>query len=229
MFELCEQRSSLPLERERVIRLMMSFNEPMIAPPRHHVQPTHAYICTFKEDESLSVYIYLYLMTEKVGLMYKYAEELPVSEGSRIAEEEAVLFAEDMGFLMDDLKFEDLFISQQEKLLATIPMFTPITADTHEETPAETVEVAPEEAIEAAEEVDGEVAEETISVAEQPVAPEGPVETAEAVVEETGVEEQPEEEKRLEQKSEEPVWEPEKFLSKFRMRAAAERLKKNKV
>ena len=226
MFELCDQKSSLPLERERVIRLMMSFNEPMIAPPRHHVQPTHAYICTFKEDEGLSVYIYLYLMTEKVGLMYKYLKEVPISEGSRIAEDEAVLFAEDMGFLMDDLRFEDLLILQQEKLLATIPMFTPITAGIQEEIPAETVEVVPVEAIEAAE----VVVEQTIAVEEkQSVVPEEPVEAAEAVVEETVIEEQPEEKKGLEQKGEEKIWEPEKFLSKFRMRAAAERLKKNKV
>lgn len=226
MFELCDQKSSLPLERERVIRLMMSFNEPMIAPPHHHVQPTHAYICTFKEDEGLSVYIYLYLRTEKVGLMYRYAEEVPVTEGSRIAEDEAVLFAEDMGFLMDDLRFEDLLISQQEKLLATIPMFTPITADIQEEIPAETVEVVPEEAIEAAE----VVVEQTIPVEEkQSVVPEEPVEAAKAVVEETVIEEQPEEKKGLEPKGEEKIWEPEKFLSKFRMRAAAERLKKNKV
>lgn len=200
MFELCEQKSSLPLERERVIRLMMSFNEPMIAPPSHHVQQTHAYICTFKEDEGPSVYIYLYLTTDKVGLMYRYVEE-PSSKGSPTAEDDAVQFAEDMGFLMDDLRFDELLIPQQEKLLATIPLFTRVTPDIQEEMPAETVEVVPEE----------------------------PVKATEAVVEETVIEEQPEEEKELEQKTEEKIWEPERFLSKFRMRAAAERVKKNKV
>ena len=200
MFELCEQKCSLPLERERVIRLMMSFNEPMVAAPRHPVQQTHAYICTFKEDEGPSVYIYLYLTTEKVGLMYRYVEESS-SEGSQTAEDDAVQFAEDMGFLMDDLRFDELLIPQQEKLLATIPLFTPVTPDIQEEMLEETVEVVPEE----------------------------PVKASEAVVEETVIEEQPEEEKELEQKTEEKIWEPERFLSKFRMRAAAERLKKNKV
>ncbi len=224
MFELCEQKSSLPLERERVIRLMMSFNEPMVAAPRHPVQQTHAYICTFKEDEGPSVYIYLYLTTDKVGLMYRYVEE-PSSEGSPTAEDDAVQFAEDMGFLMDDLKFDELLISQQEKLLATIPLFTPITPDIQEEMPAETVEVVLEEPIKA----DEVVVEETKAVEKQSIVPEEPVKATEAVVEETVIEEQPEEEKELEQKTEENIWEPERFLSKFRMRAAAERVKKNKV
>mgnify|MGYP001562579596 CR=1 FL=1 len=201
MFELCKQKCSLPLERERVIRLMMSFNEPMIAPPSHHVQPTHAYICIFKEDAGPSIYIYLYLTTEKVGLLYRYAEEPSASKASQTAEDDAVQFAEDMGFLMDDLRFDELLIPQQEKLLATIPLFTPVTPDIQEEMLEETVEVVPEE----------------------------PVKASEAVVEETVIEEQPEEEKELEQKTEEKIWEPERFLSKFRMRAAAERLKKNKV
>lgn len=226
MFELCEQKCSLPLERERVIRLMMSFNEPMVAAPRHPVQQTRAYICTFKEDEGPSVYIYLYLTTEKVGLMYRYAEEPSVSEGSPTAEDDAVQFAEDMGFLMDDLRFGELLISQQEKLLATIPLFTPITPDNQEEMLAELVEVVPEEPINQADEV---VVEETKGVEKQSIVPEEPVEATEAVVEETVIEKQPEEEEVLEQKTEENIWEPEKFLSKFRMRAAAERVKKNKV
>ncbi|MBM2837886.1 MAG: social motility and stimulation tgl protein [Deltaproteobacteria bacterium] len=224
MFELCEQKCSLPLERERVIRLMMSFNEPMVAAPHHAVQQTHAYICTFKEDEKVSVYIYLYLTTEKVGLMYRYLEE-PSSEGSPTAEDDAVQFAEDMGFLMDDLRFDVLLISQQEKLLATIPMFTPIIPNIQEEMPAEIVEVVPEVPIEAAE----IVIEETKAVEKQSIVPEEPIKATEAVVEETVIEEQPEEEKVLEQKTEEKVWEPERFLSKFRMRAAAARVKNNKV
>ncbi|MBI4745341.1 MAG: hypothetical protein HY786_02055 [Deltaproteobacteria bacterium] len=200
MFELCEQKCSLPLEREHVIRLMMSFNEPMVAAPRHPVQQTHAYICTFKEDERVAVYIFLYLTTEKVGLMYRYVEE-PSSEGGPTAEDDAVRFAEDMGFLMDDLRFDELLISQQEKLLATIPMFTAIMPDIQEEIPAETVEVVPEE----------------------------PIKATEAVVKETIIEGQPGEKKGLQQKTEEKIWEPERFLSKFRMRAAAERVKKNNV
>ena len=225
MFELCEQKCFLPFERERIIRLKMSFNEPLVAAPRHPVQQTHAYICTFKEDEGPSVYIYLYLKTERVGLMYRYVEEPSVSKGSSTAEDDAVQFAEDMGFLMDDLRFNELLISQQEKLLATIPMFTLITPDIQEEMVAETVEVVHEEPIKA----DEVVVEETKAVEKQSIVPEEPIKATEAVVEETIIEEQPEEKKELQQKTKEKIWEPERFLSKFRMRAAAERAKKNKV
>ena len=197
MFNQCEEKCSLPLEREHVIKLMTSLNEPMIDPPRHHAQPTHAYISTFKEDEGLSVYIYLYLTIEKVGILYRYAEEVPVSERNRIAEEDAVQFAEDMGFLMDDLKFDLLDMSQQDKVLATIPMFIPKTAAIQEERPSEIIEVMTGGPIEATEEV-----------------------VKKTIVEAKIIEVQPDEENTRE---------PKIFLSKFRMRAAAERIKKNKV
>jgi hypothetical protein len=203
---------------------MMSFNEPLVAAPGHPVQQTHAYICTFKEDERVSVYIYLHLTTDKVGLMYRYVEE-PSSEGSPTAEDDAVQFAEDMGFLMDDLKFDQLLISQQETLLTTIPLFTSITSDIKEEILAETVEVVSEEPIEA----DKVVVKETKAVEKQSIVPEEPIIVSKAVVEETIIEAQPEEKKESHQKIEEKISEPERFLSKFRMRAAAERVKKNNV
>lgn len=188
MFELCLEKCFILADRERVMRLMTSFNEPMVAPPHHQAQPTHAYICTFKEDEGFSVYIHLYLIIEKVGVLYRSADIFLAHEECRPAEDEGLQFAEDMGFMMDDLKFDELDPSQQDKLLAIIPLFST----------AAPTEVAAEEV----------------------------VETAEAAVEEAVVQKEVEGGKVEEKKKEEKAWEPEIFLSKFRMRAAAERMKK---
>lgn len=192
MFELCLEKCFILADRERVMRLMTSFNEPMVAPPHHQAQPTHAYICTFKEDEGFSVYIYLYLIIEKVGVLYRSADIFLTHEECRPAEDEGLQFAEDMGFMMDDLKFNELDPSHQDKLLAIIPLFS------------------------------------TTAPTERPlmVATEEVVETAEAAVEEAVVQKEVEEGKVEEKKKEEKAWEPEIFLSKFRMRAAAERMKK---
>ncbi|MEK7850643.1 MAG: hypothetical protein AAB275_02065 [Deltaproteobacteria bacterium] len=175
MFELCREKCYLDADRERVIRLAMSFNEPQVAPSGHHIQPTQAYICTLKERDGFSVYIYLYLTVEKTGVLYVYTNIAATADECRAAEEDATQFTEEMGFMIDDLKFSYLTTSQQDKLLTTIPLF------------GQTAKVeAGEKGLE--EEV---------------------IETIEPVNEE------------------EKDWKPEMFLSKFRMRAAAGRMKKD--
>jgi hypothetical protein len=204
MFELFEERSHLPAERERVARLMMSLNEPMIAPSHHHAQPTHAYICTFKEDDGFSVYVHLYLTLEKVGILYRYADGLLDSEGCKGAEDEAMQFTEEMGFMVDDLNFSRLFTSEQEKLLASIPLFAPKAA-VPEKPPVEKKEVIAEEVVERVLPVEEEKVEEV-------------AESIEPMVEEVAAPKEPQEK----------GFEPEIFLSKFRMRMAAEKMKKAK-
>lgn len=206
MFEISKDKSYVTAEREQVARLMMSFNEPMVAPSRHSAQPTQAYICTLKEGEGFSVYIYLYLTIEKIGIIYEYTDKITDTQSLRTAQDEALQFTDDMGFIVDDLNFEFLEISEQNKLLASIPLF---------KTPAEVVikEITPE--------VEGAVVREVAVIAE----------TITEKVEEEKIEEVAPLAAEVEERQ--PVeegekWEPELFLTKFRIRAAAERMKKNK-
>lgn len=205
MFEISKDKSYVTAEREQVARLMMSFNEPMVAPSRHSAQPTQAYICTLKEGEGFSVYIYLYLTIEKIGIIYGYTDKITDAQSLQTAEDEALQFTDDMGFIVDDLNFEFLDISEQNKLLASIPLF---------KTPAEVV------IKERTSEVEGAVRD---------VA--GVAETTTEKVEEEKIEEVAPLAAEVEERQ--PVeegekWEPELFLTKFRIRAAAERMKKNK-
>ncbi len=211
MFEISKDKSYVTAEREQVARLMMSFNEPMVAPSRHSAQPTQAYICTLKEGEGFSVYIYLYLTIEKIGIIYGYTDKITDSQSLQTAQDEALQFTDDMGFIVDDLNFEYLEISEQNKLLASIPLF---------KTPAEVVikERTPE--------VEGavrEVAGVAETTTEKAISPE---EVKEEKIEEvTPLTEEVEERQPIEEGEK---WEPELFLTKFRIRAAAERMKKNK-
>lgn len=205
MFEVCKDKNYVAAEREQVARLMMSFNEPMVAPSRHSAQPTQAYICTLKEGEGFSVYIYLYLTIEKTGIIYEYTDKITDTQSLRTAQDEALQFTDDMGFIVDDLNFEYLEISEQNKLLASIPLF---------KTPAEVVIKG------RAPEVEGVVREVAVVA-----------ETTTEKVEEENIEEvaplaaEVEERQPIEEGEK---WEPELFLTKFRIRAAAERMKKNK-
>lgn len=186
MFEVCE-KPYLDADREQIIRLFMSFNEPMVAPSGHPAQPTRAYIVTLKEASGFAVYIYLYLTIQKEGILYKCANELLTEDACKDAENEAIQFAEGMGHLIDDLKFNYLEISEQMKLMSYLPLFFQKTEGISEKRPmVENLEEA--------------------------------FETIEPVIE-----------KRVETKEagEEKGFEPEIFLSKFRMRAAAERMKKD--
>lgn len=211
MFEISKDKSYVTAEREQVARLMMSFNEPMVAPSRHSAQPTQAYICTLKGGEGFSVYIYLYLTIEKIGIIYEYTDKITDTQSLQTAQDEALQFTDDMGFIVDDLNFEFLEISEQNKLLASIPLF---------KIPAEVVikERTPE--------VEGairEVAGVAETTTEKTIFPE---EVKEEEIEEVAPLAAEVEERQPIEEGEK--WEPELFLTKFRIRAAAERMKKNK-
>lgn len=205
MFEISKDKSYVTAEREQVARLMMSFNEPMVAPSRHSAQPTQAYICTLKEGEGFSVYIYLYLTIEKIGIIYEYTDKITDTQSLQTAEDEALQFTDDMGFIVDDLNFEYLEISEQNKLLASISLF---------KTPAEVVIKGRTPEVEGAVREAAVVAETTTEKAEE-----------EKIEELAPLAEEVEERQPIEEGEK---WEPELFLTKFRIRAAAERMKKNK-
>lgn len=225
MFELYTDKVSLPCDRMKVLRFMKSFTSALVAPPQRSVQQCNAYICTY-DDEGVSVYIYLYLNTDKIGILYRYSDPLSSPEDRQAAEEDANQFAEDMGFLMDDLKFDKLDASKQESFLSSIPLFSQKGSAVQ----PETVHPIEEEAIKVAE-----------SVIEKAVIEVRPPETFKAMAEEINKapltvtenivaekksrEEMPEKPFKSEPKTKEKTWIPE-ILSKFRIRASGDRGKK---
>jgi hypothetical protein len=85
-----------------VEEVLTSVNAPYVAPQGYTTEATRAYLCTIKRGgDKLSIYIYLHLTQTNKGVMYCFDKD-PISVMNySLAKEEAMEFAESMGFIME--------------------------------------------------------------------------------------------------------------------------------
>lgn len=102
--------------KERVIsRLSFSMNAPMIATPELSTEEARCYILLFREGSTFASYIGLYLPASDRRFYYAYSgNPLPETVITE-ALEEAARFAEEMGFVMDELKLTTLSVDERNK------------------------------------------------------------------------------------------------------------------
>ncbi len=135
--------------KDRVItKLFFSMNAPQIATPELGTEEARCYIMLFKEGNSYSSYIGLFLPSSDRRFFYTYSEN-PLAE-DRLNEvmEESNQFAEEMGFLLDELKLSVMSVDERNKWIEEQPFFgyTLKQEEKPKEAPGETEEGKPVEA-----------------------------------------------------------------------------------
>lgn len=110
--------------KERVLsRLFYSLNSPMIATPELGTEEARCFIMVFKEEKTYSSYIGLYLPNSERRFFYVYSGN-PVSEaGLSELLEESNRFAEEMGFLLDELNVSGMSVEERNKWIDGQPFF----------------------------------------------------------------------------------------------------------
>lgn len=159
--------------KDRVIsKLSFSMNAPQIATPEGRTEEARCYIMLFKSGTAYASYIGLYLPASDRRFFYANSGN-PLAE-DRLNEvmEESSQFAEEMGFLLDELKLTEMSAEERDRWIEEQPFFG--YAQKKEEEPeeapgarAEAEEGKPVEAAEAQHEEPGT----------QPLAPSGAAQT----------------------------------------------------
>ncbi|HEY8368252.1 MAG TPA: hypothetical protein VIM86_02960, partial [Thermodesulfobacteriota bacterium] len=118
MFEIDSERQSLPLSPDKVLALVASLNAPMVVAADMPVEPTRAYICAYRDGvDEVSFSIYLHCVESNKGAFYRYdGGRVPQSRFDEVMNE-AMAFAESLGFMMDDLGFRDLDPARRDELM----------------------------------------------------------------------------------------------------------------
>ncbi len=124
MFVLREDLDHLELgDGGSVLNFMASINQPLVAAADRPPELTHAYICSVQEESGLvNVYIMLHLLKSDIKVLYSLDKSLPM-EMLREAEDEALTFTENMGFLMDAVPIARLSNEEKVSKLSSYPMF----------------------------------------------------------------------------------------------------------
>lgn len=184
MFKWQEAIDHLDLPAHRVLRLHQSQNQVQVALPGVPSQEAKAYVCAFSTKSGLKVTIALHLKSSnKIAFFFRLQDNT-----GRLAKElvqEALDYAESMGFSLSDTDYHLASASVQEKLWAECPLskgFPPeetienleeiddiqdVADDPPDEPLAEVIELPPETSPEEVEEI-VEVEEIEINLNDEP-------------------------------------------------------------
>ena len=116
----------VPAKRGHVISLYESINQPLVNIPGYGAAPTGAYILGTRNDRgAFTVFVYLFQPETRAVLVYICEPRALTAEQFKREEQEAVRFAESMGFMVDDLRFAGLGVPEQEAVMTRVPLFRP--------------------------------------------------------------------------------------------------------
>jgi Tfp pilus assembly protein PilF len=116
----------IPAGREHVIALFESINQPLVNIPSYGTAPTGAFVLgTRNEYGFYTVFVYLHQAETRAVVVYVSEPRSLTAELYRAEEQEAIRFVESMGFMVDNIHFPTLAPSEQEAVMARIPMFRP--------------------------------------------------------------------------------------------------------
>jgi hypothetical protein len=108
MFLREDALTQLDVSPEQVLLLLISINTPMVALEDRPTEEAEATICTVRrESDMVSSYVHL-AFKHSGGVFYRYESDLYPEDLRGPVESAALSFAESLGFIMDDKKFDEL-------------------------------------------------------------------------------------------------------------------------
>lgn len=123
MFTADPNITDLQVKEKIISRIFFSLNAPQIATPELSVEEARCYVFFFRAGNSYSAYIGLYLPNSDRRFYYAYSGN-PVPEQSlNETLDEATRFAEEMGFLLDELKLAVMSVDERNQWIEDQAIF----------------------------------------------------------------------------------------------------------
>jgi hypothetical protein len=176
MFTVDPNITDLQVKEKVVSKAYFSMNSPQIATPELSVEEARCYILFFRTGNSYSAYIGLFLPNSDRRFYYTYSGNPVPEDGLNDALDEATRFAEEMGFLLDELKLTSMSVDERNQWIEDQAIFgykkkaEEKPTEIAEEKQAEKAEAKPAEQPAAAEQLPSSV-ENRPAPAEQKTAP----------------------------------------------------------
>jgi hypothetical protein len=123
MFVVDPNITDLQVKEKVISKAYFSMNSPQIATPELSVEEARCYILLFRTGNSYSAYIGLYLPNSERSFYYTFSGNPIPEEGLNEALDEATRFAEEMGFLLDELKLAGMSVDERNQWIEDQAIF----------------------------------------------------------------------------------------------------------
>ncbi|MDH4162029.1 MAG: hypothetical protein OEW15_04990 [Nitrospirota bacterium] len=137
MFTINESLKDLKVKERNIFKILYSMNSHPVAMPGYASEEARCYILFFSEGPNLSAFIGLYLTHVDQKFFYTYTSNPFPFEAQQDVEDEARNFAEEMGFLLDEINVSGMAVDDrnhwiEEQLIfgykSTAPEEKPVAA-----------------------------------------------------------------------------------------------------
>jgi len=115
MFTITPSLTDLKVKDRNIYKMLYSMNSPQVATPELSVEEARCYVLFFSEGPNLSAYIGLYLPRIDRKIFYAYTSNPFPFEAAPDVEFEATGFAEDMGFLLDEISVSGMPVDDRNQ------------------------------------------------------------------------------------------------------------------
>jgi hypothetical protein len=124
VYQIDPKLKFLSPNRDQVVAVVESINQPQVIIPGRGPQGAQAYVAGLRNpNATFSIFIYLWLTKSKEAVIYSYHQRQFSLEDYREAESEALHFVESMGFMMENLNFRNLSAEAQKEVFDRVPIF----------------------------------------------------------------------------------------------------------
>ncbi len=124
MFVVEKNLSYIDYSDKKLLSILKSSNQPLIAAADRPAEPTESYICSFQnKDKKIETYIMLLLIKSRIRVFYGNEKGEFLPDEFNEVEADALEFMESMGFTMDNIGFQKLKEDERQKLFNDLPIF----------------------------------------------------------------------------------------------------------
>ncbi len=122
MFRWQKELDRLVIPARRVLRLQQAFNRIQVALPGIPSQEATAYLCAFGSGKGVRVAAVLHLHASGRLAVYLNDEGEVADRKAAAVFNEGIAFVESMGFMLDDLHFQNLSPEERETMWKSFPL-----------------------------------------------------------------------------------------------------------
>lgn len=145
MFTIDTTITDLKVREKNILKILFSMNVHQVATPEMMLEDARSYVLFFRESKGkLFAYIALHLLTTNRKLYYSCSTNPFPDDQLEAVEEEALMFLEGLGAMIDEVEFSNMSDSAQDRWLNDQEIFSE-TPTIEETRPAEAIvpEVTP--------------------------------------------------------------------------------------
>ena len=130
MFELYKDLDHVAAKPMDVVSVFTSINRPRMATGTGGTEPAQGYVCTLVQNDRAFAHVILSLIQSRRVMVYSSDPNGAPPEEKQAMQDEALRFAEEMGFMMETVHYDEKSPRERVALFEELSFFHPPAVET---------------------------------------------------------------------------------------------------